>query len=153
MSSDFERLVLSKYLNNVMPPKPLAKPPMETMLAGKLKSFGITDPEEQAGVLAQLKAESNFKPRSESLRYSPERLYSVFPKYFKDLEDAKYYRVDISKAPAAKKEYKVRMAPTILIFKNGSVEKVFKAGLDLLLPTNLGEIQEVINEINEASKF
>lgn len=72
---------------------------------------------------------------------------------WEDLEDAKYYRVDISKAPAAKKEYRVRMAPTILIFKNGSVEKVFKAGLDLLLPTNLGEIQEVINEINEASKF
>ena len=89
MSSDFERLVLSKYLNNVMPPKPLAKPPMETMLAGKLKSFGITDPEEQAGVLAQLKAESNFKPRSESLRYSPERLYSMFPKYFKDVDEAR----------------------------------------------------------------
>jgi hypothetical protein len=45
------------------------------------------------------------------------------------------------------------MAPTILIFKNGSVEKAFKAGLDLLLPTNLVEIQETINEINQASNF
>ena len=45
------------------------------------------------------------------------------------------------------------MAPTILIFKNGVVEESFKAGLDLLLPTNLNEIQETINEINTASNF
>ena len=69
------------------------------------------------------------------------------------LQDANYYRVDISKAPKTKKEYRVRMAPTILIFKNGVVEESFKAGLDLLLPTNLAEIQESINEINKASNF
>lgn len=69
------------------------------------------------------------------------------------LEGVKYYRVDIGAAPAAKKEYRVRMAPTILIFKNGSVEESFKAGLDLLLPTDLNEIQESINEINNANKF
>ena len=61
--------------------------------------------------------------------------------------------VDIAKAPSTKKEYRVRMAPTILIFKNGVVEKAFKAGLDLLLPTNLGEIQDAIHEINAASNF
>ena len=32
-------------------------------------------------------------------------------------------------------------------------EEVWKAGLDLQLPTNLKEIQETINEINNASKF
>jgi len=69
------------------------------------------------------------------------------------IEDALYYRVDISKAPMAKKEYRVRMAPTLLIFKNGVVEETFKAGLDLLLPTNLSEIQDAIHEINEQSKF
>ena len=69
------------------------------------------------------------------------------------IKNAKYYRVDISKAPKTKKEYRVRMAPTILIFKNGSVEQSFKAGLDLLLPTDLNEIQESINEINNANKF
>ena len=69
------------------------------------------------------------------------------------IEEARYYRVDIGKAPKAKKEYRVRMAPTILIFKNGVVEKAFKAGLDLLLPTNLGEIQDAIHEINAASNF
>ena len=69
------------------------------------------------------------------------------------IKNAKYYRVDISNAPKAKKEYRVRMAPTILIFKNGVVEESFKAGLDLTLPTDLQEIQESIEEINNASKF
>ena len=69
------------------------------------------------------------------------------------IEDADYYRVDISKAPKVKKEYRIRMAPTILIFKNGSVEASFKAGLDLELPTDLEEIQETIDEINNANKF
>ena len=61
---------------------------LETVSA-KLTEMGITDLEEQAGVLAQIKAESGFRPRSESLRYSPERLQETFPKYFKTVEDAK----------------------------------------------------------------
>tara|TARA_R100000988_G_scaffold57832_1_gene28839 strand:- start:170 stop:580 length:411 start_codon:yes stop_codon:yes gene_type:complete len=69
------------------------------------------------------------------------------------LEDVVYYRVDISKTPVAKKKYRVRMAPTLIIFKDGIKEVVFKAGLDLLLPADLNEIQESINEINNASKF
>jgi len=69
------------------------------------------------------------------------------------LENASYYRVDISTAPQAKKKYRVRMVPTILVFKSGSMEKIFKAGLDLTLPVGLAEIQETINEINLASNF
>jgi len=69
------------------------------------------------------------------------------------LENASYYRVDISTAPQAKKKYRVRMVPTILVFKSGSMEKIFKAGLDLALPVGLAEIQEAINEINLASNF
>jgi len=69
------------------------------------------------------------------------------------LEDVIYYRVDIAKAPEAKKKYRVRMAPTLIIFKDGIKETVFKAGLDLMLPANLNEIQEAINEINTASQF
>ena len=72
---------------------------------------------------------------------------------WEQVKDATYYRVDIAKAPKIKKEYRVRMAPTILIFKNGSVEASFKAGLDLELPTDLEEIQETIDEINNANKF
>tara|TARA_B100000524_G_C23547919_1_gene333690 strand:- start:54 stop:464 length:411 start_codon:yes stop_codon:yes gene_type:complete len=69
------------------------------------------------------------------------------------IKNAKYYRVDIAKAPKAKKQYRVRMAPTILIFKNGVVEESFKAGLDLELPADYQDIQEAINEINQANKF
>ena len=69
------------------------------------------------------------------------------------MQDAVYYRVDIAKASNAKKKYKVRMAPTIIIFKDGIREASFKAGLDLELPADLKEIQESINEVNMASKF
>ncbi len=69
------------------------------------------------------------------------------------LENVIYYRADISKCPEAKKKYRVRMAPTLIIFKEGIKEIVFKAGLDLVLPADLNEIQETINEINNASKF
>ena len=69
------------------------------------------------------------------------------------LKDVIYYRVDIAKAPTAKKKYKVRMAPTVILFKDGIKEEVWKAGLDLVLPADLEEIQEAINEVNKASKF
>ena len=69
------------------------------------------------------------------------------------IENAKYYRIDIADSPKTKKQYRVRMAPTLIIFKNGSKQDVFKAGLDLLLPTDLKEVQETINEINNANKF
>ena len=69
------------------------------------------------------------------------------------LENVIYYRADISNSPEAKKKYRVRMAPTLIIFKDGIKETVFKAGLDLVLPADVKEIQEAINEINNASKF
>ena len=72
---------------------------------------------------------------------------------WKELEDVIYYRVDIAKAPNAKKKYKVRMVPTLIIFKEGIKEEMFKAGLDLMLPADLNEIQEAINEVNKASAF
>ena len=72
---------------------------------------------------------------------------------WKQIKDASYYRVDISRAPQAKKKYRIRMVPAVLVFKSGSMEKIFKAGLDLTLPVGLAEIQETINEINLASNF
>jgi len=69
------------------------------------------------------------------------------------LKNVIYYRADIAKCPSAKKKYKVRMAPTLIIFKEGIKEIVFKAGLDLMLPADLNEIQESINEVNAASQF
>ena len=69
------------------------------------------------------------------------------------IKNAIYYRVDISKAPNAKKEYRIRMAPTIILFKGGVKEDMWKAGLDLMLPANLNDIQEAVDEVNTASKF
>ena len=69
------------------------------------------------------------------------------------LKNLVYYRADITKCPAAKKKYRVRMVPTIIIFKEGIKETMFKAGLDLMLPAELSEIQEAVNEVNEASAF
>jgi|TARA_E500000318_G_C3550914_1_gene208864 hypothetical protein len=70
-----------------------------------------------------------------------------------ELKDVIYYRADIAACPVAKKKYKVRMAPTLIIFKDGIKETVFKAGLDLMLPANLNEIQEAVDEVNTASQF
>jgi len=69
------------------------------------------------------------------------------------LKNVIYYRADITQCLAIKKKYKVRMVPTLIIFKEGIKEKMFKAGLDLMLPASLSEIQEAIDEINKASVF
>ena len=52
-----------------------------------------------------------------------------------------------------KKEYRIRMAPTIIIFKDGIKEEMFKASLDLLCPTDLGELQKAIEDIKKADRF
>ena len=70
-----------------------------------------------------------------------------------ELKDVIYYRADIAACPTAKKKYKVRMAPTLIIFKDGIKETIFKAGLDLMLPASLNEIQEAVDEVNTASQF
>lgn len=49
---------------------------------------GITDPNQQANVMAQIKAESNFEPQEERLNYSASRLLEVFPSKFVNLQDA-----------------------------------------------------------------
>jgi thioredoxin-like negative regulator of GroEL len=69
------------------------------------------------------------------------------------LTNVQYFRVDIAKSPKAKKEYRVRMAPTIIIFKDGVAEENFKAGLDLECPIDLLGLQEAIKEVREASAF
>ena len=64
-----------------------------------------------------------------------------------------YYRIDISKYPESKKDYRVRMTPTIIVFKDGEEQEKFKAGLDLLCPVTLDELQETIDDAKNASKF
>ena len=69
------------------------------------------------------------------------------------LQGVQYVRVDIAKAAKEKKEYRIRMAPTIIIFKDGVAEESFKAGLDLACPVDLDELQEAIEEVKLAGAF
>lgn len=73
---------------------------------------------------------------------------------FKQLKNiTHYYRCDISSNPELKKKYRVRMAPTILIFVNGVLEENFRAGLDLECPVDLPELQEAIKEARLSNQF
>ena len=72
---------------------------------------------------------------------------------WEELQNVKYYRVDIAKAPLAKKKYRVRMAPTLFIIKEGVIEYKYKAGLDLLIPVTLEEIQSDIDELKKSGQF
>ena len=69
------------------------------------------------------------------------------------VKGVKYVRCDISKAPIAKKKYRIRMAPTLIIFKDGINEESFKAGLDLECPVELDELLEAIEEVKTAGQF
>ena len=73
--------------------------------------------------------------------------------YWKELKNVSYYRVDIAQAPLAKKKYRIRMAPTLFVIKEGVIEYKYKAGLDLLLPVTLEEIQSDIDELKKSGQF
>ena len=74
-------------------------------------------------------------------------------KDWKKLQGVQYYRCDISKSPESKKEFRIRMAPTIIIFVDGIKEETFKAGLDLLCPVELPELNEAIQQAQKSSQF
>ena len=44
-------------------------------------------------------------------------------KEWSKLKNVIYYRADISKCLAAKKKYRIRMVPTLIVFKEGIKEK------------------------------
>jgi hypothetical protein len=64
-----------------------------------------------------------------------------------------YYRIDVASAPLMKKKFRIRMAPTLIIFNKGIKEETFKAGLDLECPVDLSELQEAVEEVKTADKF
>ena len=72
---------------------------------------------------------------------------------WEELEGVTYHRIDIATAPIAKKKYRVRMAPTLILFVDGVKTDVFKAGLDLVLKEDLSEIQSAIDEAKLSSQF
>lgn len=75
-------------------------------------------------------------------------------KEWSKLLGVKYYRANIVDTPLAKKKYRIRMAPTIIIFdKEGYKYKSFKAGLDLICPVNLVTLQASIEEAKKQSQY
>jgi len=72
-----------------------------------------------------------------------------------EIDGVKYFRCDITKAPSAKKEYRIRMVPTILIFSEGEAFIKFKAkaGLDLLCPVDLPKMLRAIEVVKRESQF
>ena len=74
-------------------------------------------------------------------------------KDWKKLQGVQYYRCDVAKSPKSKKEFRIRMAPTIIIFVDGVKEETFKAGLDLLCPVELPELNKAIQQAQKSSQF
>ena len=69
------------------------------------------------------------------------------------VEGVKYFRMDVGTSPVMKTKYRIRMAPTLIVFNKGIKETTFKAGLDLECPVELDELQEAIEEVKTADKF
>ena len=72
-----------------------------------------------------------------------------------NLDGVKYYRVDIATSPKLKKELRIRMAPTILLYIKGDAYIKFtaKAGLDLLCPVNYDKLLQAIKVVREESQY
>ena len=58
------------------------------------------------------------------------------------MDGVKYYRCDIATSPKLKKELRIRMAPTILLYIKGDAYIKFtaKAGLDLVCPVDYDKL-------------
>lgn len=71
-------------------------------LRDELSSQGITDPKAQANILAQVQRESGFKPRSENLNYSGEKLFEMYGAGNKAGNKVRFQTLEEAKAVAAK---------------------------------------------------
>ena len=60
---------------------------------------------------------------------------------------------DIADSPKIKKQYRVRMAPTLIVFLDGAVIKQYKAGLDLECPVTLPELRASIAQVQKESQY
>ena len=69
------------------------------------------------------------------------------------VKGVKYFRIDVGTSPVMKKKYRIRMAPTIILFNKGIKEDTWKDGLDLECPVDLSELQEAVEEVKTADKF
>ena len=71
------------------------------------------------------------------------------------LEGVKYYRIDIATSPKLKKELRIRMAPTLLLYVKGDAYIKFtaKAGLDLKCPVDYDKLVRAISVVKEESRY
>tara|TARA_B110000858_G_scaffold188238_1_gene233500 strand:+ start:1538 stop:1954 length:417 start_codon:yes stop_codon:yes gene_type:complete len=82
---------------------------------------------------------------------------NAFPDWEKldSLPGVSYYRIDIATSPKLKKELRIRMAPTLLVYTKGDAYIKFKAkaGLDLLCPVDLPKMLKAIEVVRRESQF
>jgi hypothetical protein len=76
-------------------------------------------------------------------------------KKINDLDGVKYYRCDIAKSPKLKKDLKIRMAPTILLYIRGDAYIKFtaRAGLDLKCPVDYDKLVRAIDVVKKETQF
>ena len=72
-----------------------------------------------------------------------------------NLEGVSYYRIDIATSPKLKKELRIRMAPTILLYTKGDAYIKFtaKAGLDLKCPVDYDKMIRAIEVVKQESSY
>lgn len=76
--------------------------PVQDQLKAQLASQGITDPKAVANIMAQVQAESNFKPQDENLKYSGKKLFELYGTGNKGGNQARFKTVEEAEAVAAK---------------------------------------------------
>tara|TARA_B100000768_G_scaffold76860_1_gene73262 strand:+ start:388 stop:813 length:426 start_codon:yes stop_codon:yes gene_type:complete len=80
-----------------------------------------------------------------------------FPDWKKldNIDGVSYYRIDIATSPRLKKELRIRMAPTLLLYTKGDAYIKFKAkaGLDLLCPVDYPKMLRAIEVVKRESQY
>tara|TARA_B100000768_G_scaffold125356_1_gene116078 strand:- start:286 stop:717 length:432 start_codon:yes stop_codon:yes gene_type:complete len=76
-------------------------------------------------------------------------------KKLSDLDGVSYFRIDIATSPRLKKELRIRMAPTLLLYTKGDAYIKFKAkaGLDLLCPVDYPKMLRAIEVVKQESAY
>lgn len=82
---------------------------------------------------------------------------NAFPDWKKinNLEGVTYYRCDIATSPKLKKELRIRMAPTLLLYLKGDAYIKFtaRAKLDLLCPVDYDKMVRAIEAVRREASY
>lgn len=72
-----------------------------------------------------------------------------------DLDGVQYYRCDIATSPKLRKDLKIRMAPTLLLYIRGDAYIKFtaRAGLDLKCPVDYDKLIKAIEVVKRESQY